>query len=504
MQQHALSEQISVWFTPTLIKARRTVERSSRLRLVLLTLANIFGCALMLSPVILLTTASATTIYLLSHIQGPLDWFLAGALGCTSVFFGMLSMQLYFSRTGTPSGVPLREKQAPLLFSMLERRVSHFGIKPIDRVVLTPRAELIVQATPSWPIPFFHKYTLCVGAPSLFFISPGQFRLALAGAFAATARRQNSVLGWALQASDDWAVITKSFEGNPTLYAKLFLKPATRVADFTERLGAELRAQLQQIQSRWVLDNTDETNAMDYLANHVVADSFLDQIYWPMIFKAAERCPTPVVKPFSHFELILERTLTADSAKRWLLQAQASRDARYTGLRDLLAVLGIDHLQWSKLPERNAFHGIFKAAAVLKKLDQYWQTMVAPEWDQRHRSFCKERTRFEKLQERAQLQSLRGESALHYIQLATSFLNKKDATLVYLSMYKGNQDNADICYASGREMLVCGYSKVGYEALQRASELDRSLAIHAQTLINDHKQAWLKQGNGSTNRALTA
>jgi len=504
MQQHALSEQITVWFAPTLIKARRTAERSSRLRLVLLTLANVFGCALMLSPVILLTTASATTIYLLSHIQGPLDWFLAGVLGCTSLFFGILSMQLYYSRPGTPSGVPLEKKQGPLLFSMLERRVSHFVIKPIDRVVLTPRAELIIQATPGWPIPFFHKYTLCVGAPSLFFISPGQFRLALAGAFAATARRQNSVLGWAVQASDDWAIITKSLEKHPTLYAKLFLKPVTRIADFTQRLSTELRAQLQQIQSRWVLDNTDETNAMDYLANHVVADSFLDQHYWPMIFKAAERCSTPVVKPFSHFELILERTLTEDSARRWLLQAQASRDARHTNLRDLLAVLGIDHLQWSKLPEHNAFHGIFKSSALLKNLDQYWQTIVATEWDQRHRSFRKEKTRFEKLRERAQLQSLRGESALHYIQLATSFLDKKDATLVYLSMYKGNQDNADICYASGREMLACSYSQVGYEALQRASELDRSLAIRAQTLIKDHKQAWLKQGNGVISAALTA
>jgi hypothetical protein len=504
MQQHALSEQISIWFAPTFTKARRTVERSNRLCLVLLTLANIIGCALMLSPVILLTAASAVTIYLLNHIQGPLDLFLTGVLGCSSVFFGILSMQLYYLRTSTPSGVPLEEKQAPLLFSMLERRVSHFGIKPIDHVVLTPQAELIIQATPSWPIPFFHKFTLCVGAPSLFFISPGQFRLALAGAFAATVRRQNSVLGWAVQASDDWTIITKSLERNPTLYAQLFLTPVTRIADFTQRLSTDLRAHLQQIQSRWILENTEENNAMDYLANHVVADSFLDQHYWPMIFKAAERCPTPVVKPFSHFELILERTLTEDCAKRWLLQAQASRDPSHTDLRDLLAVLGIDHLQWSKLPERNAFHGIFKSSAILKNLDQYWQSMVSTEWGQLYRSFRKEKTRFEKLQERAQKQYLRGESALHYIQLATSFLDKKDATSVYLSMYRSNQDNADICYASGREMLACGYSQVGYEALQRASELDRSLAIRAQTLIKDHKQAWLKQGNSGINAARTA
>ena len=71
-------------------------------------------------------------------------------------------------------------------------------------------------------------------------------------------------------------------------------------------------------------------------------------------------------------------------------------------------------------------------------------------------------------------------------------------------MYKGNQDNADICFASGREMLACGNSQVGYEALQRASELDRSLAIRAQALINGHKQAWLGHGNKHMHSALTA
>ncbi|MEA2093651.1 MAG: hypothetical protein U9P11_03700 [Pseudomonadota bacterium] len=387
---------------------------------------------------------------------------------------------------------------------MLERRISHFKINQIDDIVLTPQTELKIQASPSWAIPFFHNYTLCVGAPSLFFISPGQFRLALAGAIAATAHRQNSVLGWAVQASEDWTIIIKALERHPTLFAKLVLKPVIRIAAFTERLSAELRAQLQQIQSRWVLEHTDENNTMEYLANHVVASSFLAQQYWPMIFKAAERCPTPVVKPFSHFELLLERTLTEDSAKRWLLQAQASRDARHTGLRNLLAALSIDHLQWSELPESNAFHGIFKSNAILKNLDEYWRTIVEPEWSERHSSFRKKKTRFEKLQERAQRQNLRGDSALHYIQLAASFLDKDEANSVYLSMYKGNLDNADICYASGREMLACGYSQEGYEALQRASELDMSLTNRAQALIYEHKQAWLELGTGVIHAALTA
>ena len=387
---------------------------------------------------------------------------------------------------------------------MLERRVAHFRINPVDRIVLTPRAELVIRGVPSWPIPFLHKYTLCVGAPSLFFISPGQFRLALAGAIAATADKQNSVRGWIVQASEDWSVIINSLKKRPSLYAKLFLKPISGIVEFTQRLHTEIDNDQQQVQSRWVFENTDETNAKDYLANQVVASSFLDQHYWPMFFKAAERCPTPVVKPFSHFELILERTLTKDTAKRWLLHAQASRDSRYTGLRDRLAVLRIDHLQWSKLPECNAFHGIFRSNAILKNLDKYWQKLVAAEWNERHTSYCEEAMRFKKLQERAQQQYLRGDSALHYVQLASKFLDKDAAISVYRSMYCSNQDNAGICFASGREMLACGYPQEGYEALQRASDLDNSLANRAHALINEHKHAWLKQGNSAISEALSA
>lgn len=504
MQQYALGEQIAIFLESPLAKFKRSYERSNNLHFALLILAHVLGCAVMLSPLILLLSASATGLYLLNNIEGPLDWFMVEVLGAISLMSGFLSVQMYRSRPDLRAGVRIDQKQAPLLFSMLTRRVTHFGINPIDRVVLTPQAELLIKAVPSWPIPFFHKYTLCLGAPSLFFISPGQFRLALAGAIAASAQKQNSLRGRLVQASEDWSFIIDSLEEHTSLYAKLLLKPISRIAEFAEKHSAELLDDQQQTQGRWVLENTDEDNAREYLSNQVVASSFLDQHYWPMLFKAAERCPTPVVKPFSHFELILERTLTTEAAKRWLLHAQASRDNKYTDLHDLLAALSIDHLQWSKLPERNAFHGIFKSSTILKNLDKYWQCLVADEWNELHTSYCEEATRFKNLQERAQQQHLRGHSALHYIQLASKFLDKKEAISVYRRMYAGNQDNAGICFASGREMLMCGHSQEGCEALQRASELDSSFTKRARSLINEHKHDWLKQGNGVLNEAMSA
>ncbi len=504
MQAHALSEQIAFLLEPPLNRLRRSCRRSRGLSLVLLTLTHLVGSAVMLSPLIALTATSAICIYLLTHLAGPLDLFLAAVLGGAMLFCANLSRQMYEARPGATEGITLAKSQAPMLFSMLERRVSHFKMKPVEQIVLTPQADLNIQAVPRLPLPFFHEYRLCVGAPGLHFLSPAQFRLALAGAIASSAHTQSGVLGWAAQATEDWLLIVKSLENNSSLYAKLLSRPAARIAEISEQLSVELRAQLHQVQSRWVLEHADEHNAMEYLANHVIAHSFLSRQYWPMIFKAAERCPTPVVKPFSHFELILERSLSQDSARRWLLRAQVSRNFRQAGLRDILADLGIDHLRWSGLPQRNAFHHIFKSHTILKKLDEYWRGSVAQEWDRRYTRFRREKLRFEKLQERAQHQNLRGDSALKYIRLASRFLDEKQAAAVYLRTYQGNLDNADVCYASGRKMLSCGYATEAYEALQRAAELDRSLAVRARALINEHKQAWLSQGHEVGRAALTA
>ena len=134
----------------------------------------------------------------------------------------------------------------------------------------------------------------------------------------------------------------------------------------------------------------------------------------------------------------------------------------------------------------------------------YGRGSVAQVWNRRYTRFRRENLRFEKMHERAQHQNLRGDSALKYIRLASRFLEEKQAAAIYLRMYQGNLDNADVCYASGRKMLSCGYATEAYEALQRAAELDRSLAVRAQALINEHKQAWHSQGHEVARAARTA
>lgn len=466
-------------------------NRSERFFTAALILANTAGCLLMLSPVLTLTLSGSSALYLYSHAQGPLDWFLFEFMLAVTAFSAYLSWQLLNIHPQQPEGIDLQPQQSPAIFGMLERRTSHFRMTSIRRIKFSADIELRVASTPIWPLPLFHKQTLCVGMPLLVFISRGQFRLGLASAVAAAANRRTCLSGQLDQAAEDWPLIITALQTHDSLLSRILLKPIQWLALQVEQLSVQLRADWRQQQSRWILDNSDEQNSADYLSNQLVATAFLDKQYWPMIFKAAERCPAPVVKAFSHLPLLLDKILNKEQAERWLIQAQAVGNNRHAGVRDLLAELRIDHLDWTGLPKKSAFDSLFENTGVLKQLDRYWQNRIEPEWQLVHTQYKDNQSRFNRLQKRALEQGLRGESALKLIKLAPRFVDQTDALDIYQGIYNHNTDDAKICFSCGLALLHAGETNTGVSALQRAATLEPALAKRAHSLINEHRQAWV-------------
>lgn len=491
MNAATIDTLVNTWLQPGRKQLDRLLQRSPALRTAALLLVQASGCLLMLAAPLGVLSAAGSGLYLYYHIQGPLDWFLVEVLAATTVFSAYLTVQLAMLRPQAPRGVNINEAVAPALFVSLAHRVAHFRLPPVRHVLLTTAAELRIVATPRLPVPFLHRYTLCIGAPITFFFSRGQFGLALAGAVAAAAESQSRLSGRLIQASDDWPLILAALKTRHNLLARLLNKPLQLIAGVSEQLSAPLRTDWRQQQGQWLRQHSDERNTADYLANQIVAAAFMEKQYWPMVLKSAERSPTPVVKAFSHLPLLLEKTLNPSLAERWLTQAQAAGEASQSGIRDLLAELRLDHLSWSGLPDPNTFSALFKSATVLKQLDTSWQEDIEPEWRRRHARYQDDQRRFEQLQKRAEENGLRDESALRYLNLSARFLKPADALAACRSVYSTNRDDPRICFAAGLSMLRAGAGQDGTRALQRAAELDPSLAKRAHALINEHRQAWV-------------
>ena len=471
----------------------RLLNRSGRLRVTLLVLANSAGCALMLSPVLALVATTGGAVYVYNHIQGPLDWFMFECLMAASIFSAYLTWQLTKVRPEQLQGVMLKPEQAPELFKMLERRSSHFRLNHVEHINLSTETELKLDSKPTWVVPAWHRHTLCIGASLLFFLSQGQFRLGLAGAVAVAANQRKSLQGWLAQAANDWPLIIRALENNRSLLSRLLMKPATWLTTHIDDLSAKLCSDPWQQQVQWVLENSDEQSTTDLLSNQLVATAFMEQQYWPMIFKAADRSPTPVVKAFSHLPLLLDKTLNRKQAERWLMEAQTFSKRQDTRVRDMLAELRIDHLTWPGLPPENAFDSLFENAKTLKQLDVHWQSTIEPEWRQAHERYKNDERRFNQLKTRALEQGLRGDSALKFIRLAPQFMDNESASDVYQEIFSNNTNDPKVCFACGLALLRNNSSNAGIAALQRAESLDPTLAKRARALITEHRNAWVDE-----------
>jgi hypothetical protein len=491
MQYQALNTPRSQWLQPLGARIKRAVDRNPVLRLIVLGILNGITSLLLLSPVITLASTSLAAMWLYGHIHGPLDWFVTEVLCALALVSGWVTLQQFLTRPRQPTGVTLDETQSPELFAMLERRVSHFHIMAPHKVILTEEAKLAILQVPRRVFPFGHTYVLTIGAPLLFFLSRDLFRLALAGAVATHARKQRGLQGWIIRRCEDWPQMVDALQSRPSLAARLLLPALQRLSAWNDILSFDLHAELQQDTSRWVAEHSDEQQAEQLLANQVLAGLYLRQQYWPMIMKAADRCPTPVVKPFSHFELLLGKTLNRDTASRWLLQAQTSSSSNRE-LRDLLAGLGLDRLAWSGLPEQPA-SACLLSAELLKALDQDWQIHIQAEWDEHHARFQHDLKRFQQLQKQHAEQPLHGEPARRYIQLAEQLVDTDELAEICQSVCDTNRSDAALNFACGRQLVTSGHGRAGCEALQRAAELDRSLAHRAHAIINEQNRAWLNE-----------
>lgn len=474
-------------------RLERLLARSPALGATALFCIHAAGCLLMFVSPLTTVAAGAAAMHLAGRIQGPLDWFLTAVLVTVSLFSAYLSVQLFRLRPQQPRGVVVGKQQAPELFAMLARRATHFKTGSVSSILLTTQAELQIIGSPVLPLPLFHRYSLCVGAPMMMFLSTHQFRLALAGAVAASADNRSRLTGWLNQATSDWPLILATLETSDTLLSRMLAPPLGRIASAAAILAQPLHEDWRRQQARWLMENSNEQSAIEYLATQVVTSAFMDRQYWPMILKGAERCATPVVKAFSHLPLLLKKTLNYPLAERWLMQAQTARGWRAYRIPDLLAELKIERLHWPGLPDPDAFSALFPSGTLLKQLDGLWQQEIEQEWRKRHARFQSDQSRFRQLQRRAADQALRGTSALRYIQLAPRFLGEADTVPAYRAVYATNADDPKVCFGAGLALLRAGAAQEGSQALQRAADLEPALARRVHVLIKEHRQALVRK-----------
>lgn len=489
---HTLSNPSIVQrFGPAGLRLRRHIERQPALRLAILLAANALPLVVLWLP-LLAATAGGVILLNLWEPRTPAEWLGLELAGVMTVTGGWLGFRLRRAIPPAPDGVLIDSATAPLLFDMLIRRSQHFGLAVPEQVLLTDRPELSFLRRPAAALPGGGYWQLRIGAPLLFFMSRDRFRLALAGLFAAEASSRRGPSGWVLRRRDEWPETIQALERQGGVAARLYLPLIRTVAALNASLAPELAREQELAALRWVAGKTDETQMIQLLATRAMVASYLKQHYWPMILRGADRCPEPVVKPFSHFGLLLERMLTPAMSQRWLLAAQTCEQDNGE-LRELMAGLGIEHLHWNGLPAESAAH-VLLDEKLLRQLDLHWQNRIQPHWNERHLRFQQSRNRFRVLLKRHREEApLRARAALRLVRLAERFTRPAEFGDICRSVADANRTDAGVQFACGERLLKIGATTDGLQALKRAAALDERLKPRAESLARSRRTAWLEE-----------
>ena len=411
------------------------------------------------------------------------------ATGTATLLLAWACLELWKLRPEPPKGVAVGPHDAPQLYAMIKRRVRKFAAPDIDRVLLTRSAHFEVITTPGNGFLSRHEHSLCLGVPLLHMLSRKQLRVALHCAIGQHAGVADPRTRRLVRLRQDWEQCSQALHGRVSPGAWLLRAFAAWYHPLLQRWSNAVARQHALLHDQYAIALVKDIEVLAIIAAEEVCGAYLEQCFWPLLMKTADRKPNPTIRPFSNFEPILRSTLQQQDAQRWLLKALTVRDEvedPCPTLAQRLDALGYTQLHFFALPEDVAMtvlHGR-RLQEMLQELDQQWRSEINPVWRARHQAFRDEQSRFDQLHERFQANLLEGPAAFSYARLVSRFLPDEQCIHIYKTLLERDQDSPEVLFEMGKLLLDMGEIS-GVEAIEQAIGLDKAYVSRASAVLSD-------------------
>jgi Zn-dependent protease with chaperone function len=380
-------------------------------------------------------------------------------------------------RLEPPTGIALMAADAPELFALVERLRAEASAPPIHHLLLDGQLNAGVAQVPrfGWFGPT--RNYLVVGLPLLAALSEEEFTAVVAHELGHVSGKHGHFSAWIYRVRQTWdRVLSRLEEGGHWaiwLFRRFFrwYAPYFSAYSFVLTRGQEYEA------DRAAAAAAGPRAAGSALARLELVSRYLDETYWPSIYREAESSPTPNVRPldrlFAWFrsdrpsdalvpfaEAALERSTDAADAH----PALTARLEAF-GLRPSDAVREAATRSSASAAER--FLGE-TSAALVARLDDEWCEGVADWWRVEHEGARSARARFEEL-ERADAKELDAEALSEKARLMHHFHGREAALPAYRAALERDPANAVANYVVGEALLEAG-DETGLRHLDRAMQ----------------------------------
>lgn len=402
-----------------------------------------------------------------------------------------MTLSLWRLRVADPGGEPIDERQAPALFEQIETLREAFQAAPVHAVHLTDVPALEIRRVPRNGYPFLVRQVLLIGLPALQCLSAEQFKCLLAARLAELSAVRADVAAWMTHLVHGWRDLEAAARGGrqpaALLYRAFLAGYLPLLAAIAQRLddGRCLR------RDRYTLEVASDDLVVEALAGEIVMRRFLDEQYWPTVYRAAEHSAEASFKVFRNLEPVFCKRLSDDRIQNWLREAYVGRwraAANDPDLRTRLHELGHGELRYRRPDSMSAAQRLLGASHqwIIDRCDARWAAEHAGHWRALHEKGRRRHARMEDLRGRLESQGLRGEEAMEYAALVKRYGTADEARQAYRAVLAANPDDALINFGVGKFLLACDDAQ-GIRALEHAMGLDKRYVDPACRLISAFK-----------------
>ena len=434
---------------------------------------------------VLALSALLLTKLLALHVEVDQARIICGALMVPLIaLIGRLVVSLFRVEHLSSDGYLIQRSFAPELFEMLDTDSVTLKSPKVDFVVLTGEFNASMFQRPKYGffgIPINH---LEIGLPLMKSLSPEQFRAVLAHELGHLSANHSRFCSWIYCNRQTWSQMLEGLQTSESFLA-LLLRPFVKwYSPYFNAYSFVLARSNEYEADRAAAKVAGYQQFAEALVNLRIQTQFLNERFWPAVFRQANQLPEPPLAPFQAMFEALSQGPDPCDAERWFEEALAERttaEDTHPCLSSRLAALGFapvasGPLDSARLPIKLPSQPKISAAeqflprlfvSFRERMEAEWRVQVTPAWRKRFAEARVAKRRLEELRGKSLRQGLVEREQWERIALTAEYFGR-DATAPLLhEIVRQRPQDARCLYALGL-LLLEHEDAIGMRLVERA------------------------------------
>lgn len=410
-------------------------------------------------------------VVLLVHGKGAV---LAVKLGIPMLVLAGVILRALWVRLEPPSGHPIGPSEAPELFQQIDTIRQTLKAPPVHQVLITGDFNAALVQHPRLGVLGWQQNYLILGLPLMMALPPRQFLAVIAHEYGHLSGAHGKIASWVYRTRASWSRLMDALEQSDHWGKVVFTRFLNWYAPFLNRYSLALAREQEYQADREAVRIAGATQASSALVRVDLWARFLDETFWPGVYRLADRRSEPPASVYQTMAAAFRRGLPEGRRQVWLedaMTAQTDLHDTHPSLKDRLAPLHGKIVPDGLMEKSAADQWLPELERIQSALASDWQGAVAAKWQERYRYIREATEHLQELRQRSRSEVLPIADAWQMAVWTEELETEQAAFPLYREILGREPNHAGALFALGRIALKNGNGKGG-EFVEKAMTLD--------------------------------